>query len=696
MRPSAPRIGVEILLMALVLVLLAGALGLITAVYRTSRPKPEAAPVVAEAPRPEPKPEPEPPLPPPEPPPAPEDLTPARLREIAAREAEQAEAARSSDRRAEALEAAVAAARAEADRFRARERLVREGAARADLEARRAEDEADALARERDVLAERRKDQKELLDHARLRARDGVAVLPYKGPNGTWRRPIAIECRGPTATLQPGGPSFHLGESAGFVNSRSHPLVSAVARAMLRSRDLATPDGSASVPYLMFLVRPDGVRSFYAARGLLEPLGIAYGYELADADWDVEFPDLDDPAAWTDAPGPNRTPAWPPPPSARELAGSGGGNLGPAAGGVASVAMPGGAGPYDGTPGPRPTGGTGAGRVVPSPGDGRGMGPNPGSSSPIAGTGAGGWGRLGSGRAGGLGDELGPGDLESIARGDGDGRRTPDDGRVLVVPGDRDERPTFEPTPTSGMDEDGSPRGTARPDPRRDPGRTYAEGNAGRVPGLVGDRLPAPPGPSRSRTLGEAIARNEGLTAPTLSPPSRSIPSPPDRAAGGATGAPPGSSGGPMGTPSGGAPGGASGAPAGSSGGGVDAPGGESGSSGASPDDSNGLVSRTLEMTVACGPKGVTVYPGGESLDLAALTADDGRLPGALAGIVRARSAAEPNVGLRPRVRFLVKPGGESTYLKARWQTSRAGTGWPTTLQVADRSAPRLGVGGRP
>ena len=50
---------------------------------------------------------------------------------------------------------------------------------------------------------------------------------------------------------------------------------------------------------------------------------------------------------------------------------------------------------------------------------------------------------------------------------------------------------------------------------------------------------------------------------------------------------------------------------------------------------------------------------------------------------------AEPEVGLRPRVNFLVKPGGEVTYLKARWQTTTA-TSYPTTWQLVNRGGPRL------
>ena len=80
-----------------------------------------------------------------------------------------------------------------------------------------------------------------------------------------------------------------------------------------QSASRATPRRTARrlFPYIFFLIRPDGIRSYYEARGRLEPLGITFGYELADQDWEVEFPDLDDIKTW-DGSGPSR-PAGPDP-----------------------------------------------------------------------------------------------------------------------------------------------------------------------------------------------------------------------------------------------------------------------------------------------------------------------------------------------------------------------------------------------
>ena len=314
MRREAPRIGVEVLLLGLILAVLGGAVGLLVHAHRRVVVKvaPVAPPVAEKTPE-------GPPEPPAPPPPAPVDLTPERLRPIAAKTAEEKARAEAEARRAARLDDAIDLAEAEARRLLGEAARVRDEAASRDVEALSYEQRRDDLARERDALMEKRDDSRATLERQRLRSRDGVAVLPYKGPNGTWRRPIAIECRGDRATLQPGGPSFSMSELTSFANPRRSPLVFAVAKAMVRARSTRTPDGAASVPYLMFIVRPDGVRPYYAARTLLEPLGINYGYELADADWDIEFPDLDDPSEWSEIPGAKSAAPWPPPGDAPRL-----------------------------------------------------------------------------------------------------------------------------------------------------------------------------------------------------------------------------------------------------------------------------------------------------------------------------------------------------------------------------------------
>jgi hypothetical protein len=359
MRGPRSGIGAELVPLVLILACLAGSLGLIVVVHRrsSSRPKPGPAVAVAlptpPAPVPEAKPAPSPvvvpeaPEPQPEPPP-PEDPTPKAVARLTSAEAEQLLEASRADRKAAALEEARKAAVIESERWRRRESLVNAQLSTLESKVRKIESEADELAFERDallkevdarkaaVIESERWRRRESLVNAQLstleskvrkieseadelaferdallkevdarkaaiaqaKSRPSQAILPHKGPNGTWRRPIVVECTNGMAILQPQGVGFGLLELGMGFGPSSNPFVAAIAREAVRIRRKESPDGAPVVPYIFFLVRPDGVRPYYEARGRLEPLGITFGYELADQDWEVEFPDLDDPGTW--------------------------------------------------------------------------------------------------------------------------------------------------------------------------------------------------------------------------------------------------------------------------------------------------------------------------------------------------------------------------------------------------------------
>ena len=322
MRRLRSGIGAELAPLVLILACLAGSFGLIIATYRRAnapkvaatrppvvaiaplpepvapapKPIPTPAPVVAEAPK----------LPAPEPAPPPEDPTPKALAALASAEAEQLLEASRANRKAQALEEARLAALAESERWRRRQSLIHSQLGTLEGKVRKVEVDLDAMALERDAL-EREIDARKAAI-ARAKSRPGQAILPHKGPNGTWRRPVVVECRNGAAVIQPQGAEFGLYElEAGF--GSTNKFVAAVAREAIRVQRQASPDGAPVVPYIFFLVRPDGIRPYYEARGRLEPLGITFGYELADADWEIEFPDLDDLATWDgSAPATGKTP----------------------------------------------------------------------------------------------------------------------------------------------------------------------------------------------------------------------------------------------------------------------------------------------------------------------------------------------------------------------------------------------------
>ncbi|MHB1561575.1 MAG: PspA/IM30 family protein, partial [Isosphaeraceae bacterium] len=311
MRHLKGAVWTERLLLVLIVASMAGTLNLVIAVHRrvraieADRTRPKAAvsdvkpprPVLVAAPRPvlvaAPRPVPAPPPPPAKPAEDPTVAILARIDRVIAREVE---AAQEADRRAEAHEAAIRRSEAESQRWKRREMLVRQQVAALDRHADKAEIEVATLDAERDVL-ERERD---ILKAATAKAsqRTGYAILPYKGPNGTWRRPIVLECSGDAVKLQPSGRVFTALELSPLINPRVSPLVLAIAREMLHIQQSDTPDGAPAVPYLVFMVRPDGIRPYYRLRERLEPLGVAFGYELIEQDLAVNIPNLDDLTTW--------------------------------------------------------------------------------------------------------------------------------------------------------------------------------------------------------------------------------------------------------------------------------------------------------------------------------------------------------------------------------------------------------------
>src|SRR5262249_5222499 len=72
----------------------------------------------------------------------------------------------------------------------------------------------------------------------------------------------------------------------------------------VRVQRQTAPDGGEIVPYIFFIVRPDGIRSYYESRSPPERIGIAFGYRLAGGEWAIARPDLHNPATWGGPPPP--------------------------------------------------------------------------------------------------------------------------------------------------------------------------------------------------------------------------------------------------------------------------------------------------------------------------------------------------------------------------------------------------------
>lgn len=424
----------------------------------------------------------------------------------------------------------------EAARWRSRESLVQMRATKLDRLATRLESQAGELKLERDLLAWQRDQVRRSLAAARGKADDTYAVVPYKGASGTWRQPIVLDCRNGMVELLPDGPTFGMLQISGGFGARSNALAAVVRRRAARIHELPATDGAPTVPYILFLVRPDGIRPYYEARAALEPLGIAFGYELVGQEWLIDAASVDssstsvrstEPAS--DDPSLTVFPVTQQRPAA--LAGS------PP---VASEA---------------------------NRGDGR-LSLDPLREEP---------------RIGYLPDPRRPGAEE------------PDlDGYTEIVPGRSWDEPSPESTPTA-----------VSSDPVRTPTR----------PSVTVARSAIPP-----------------------------------------------------------------------TGGAESAPAGPSGPLGAPPLVPAGVA--WLDLSLDCGPSGLTIEPGGYRLSQEALKSGD-LLLGRLHTLARRWQTDADGTMRMPRLRFLVRPGGEQAFWLARRHTSFAGLDWPATLQTLETAPPQ-------
>lgn len=140
------------------------------------------------------------------------------------------------------------------------------------------------------------KDTEQQLDELREGAggKKSFAIVPYKGTNGTYRRPIYIECTKDAVTIQPEGIQLTAVDFDGPIRS-GNPLAAAVraAREELNARTAAAGQTDLPDPYPLLIVRPDGARAYSAALSAISAWDADYGYEFVDADWDLEFPAAD-------------------------------------------------------------------------------------------------------------------------------------------------------------------------------------------------------------------------------------------------------------------------------------------------------------------------------------------------------------------------------------------------------------------
>ncbi|MCH7752128.1 MAG: hypothetical protein IH898_08250 [Planctomycetes bacterium] len=150
------------------------------------------------------------------------------------------------------------------------------------------------LERLQQLIADTEKQLEELREQAS--GKHSYAIVPYQGQNGTYRKPIYIECCAEGIILQPEGLRFQPTDFADL-SWPGNPLAAALraSREYLISQAARAGEPEPPDPYPLILVRPEGITQYLVARRAITSWGSDFGYEFIDSDWKLDFPDLPDP-----------------------------------------------------------------------------------------------------------------------------------------------------------------------------------------------------------------------------------------------------------------------------------------------------------------------------------------------------------------------------------------------------------------
>ncbi len=118
------------------------------------------------------------------------------------------------------------------------------------------------------------------------------SLVPHQGSGGTFRRPIFLECRDNEIRLQPSGITLSKQDFALPIRV-GNPLDVALLTIQehWQQHDVAGEQGS---PYPLIVVRPDGAETFVLARRAMKSWTDEFGYELVDAEKEIDFGEPDD------------------------------------------------------------------------------------------------------------------------------------------------------------------------------------------------------------------------------------------------------------------------------------------------------------------------------------------------------------------------------------------------------------------
>ena len=117
------------------------------------------------------------------------------------------------------------------------------------------------------------------------------SLVPHQGSGGTFRRPIFLECLKNEIRLQPLGITLSKQDFTLPIQT-GNPLDVALLAIQEYWQQLKVA-GDQGSPYPLIVVRPDGAETFVLARRAMKSWTDEFGYELVDADKELDFGETD-------------------------------------------------------------------------------------------------------------------------------------------------------------------------------------------------------------------------------------------------------------------------------------------------------------------------------------------------------------------------------------------------------------------
>ena len=124
---------------------------------------------------------------------------------------------------------------------------------------------------------------------------DQFQVVPFDPQTGTTRRPIFIECSAAGIRFLPEDILITAKDLEGFT-TKANPIAAGTGALInyWTARNLKQRDPrNEPEPYVLMLVRPEGVVAYYVALRMLEPIRTSQGYELIEESTALKLPDID-------------------------------------------------------------------------------------------------------------------------------------------------------------------------------------------------------------------------------------------------------------------------------------------------------------------------------------------------------------------------------------------------------------------